>query len=233
MSIAGSNNQGPQATTPGGLSTLRALFRDGKRFSWYRTYNSSMNPLDVAIAFGKEIGISVVLCPGRTWKQEFIPGLVIRRNSRILVDPNRIHDYGDVFHEMAHLALLPGCLRGLAYGDVESKSMIRRIQRIFDERNFDFGIKEDPLIRTLLQNGEPEAMAWAYAAQVHCGLPPKEQFVVYDDKDDDYRLATQQEIDDDLFALSKGMHLGVSGLYAGGMLKNKKDFPVLSRWVQP
>lgn len=174
--------------------------------------------------FAETIGLAVRF-QNRRWKEEFLPGIRVWRGS-LLVDSSRVLGYGDVFHEMGHLAVLPSCMRRYASGDVES-SLRHRVDRYFNVTPY----SDDNLtMRALLQSGETEATAWAYAAQVECGLAPELRFVVQDV--DEWREATPEEIETEKFILSHGNHFGVHGLQAAGMTKCR-EYPKMIRWVQP
>lgn len=71
-----------------------------------------------------------------------LPGLELR-SGRLRVDPSRLEHPGDILHEAGHLALLPG--------DRRSDATLADL--------------EDPGL-------EIAAMAWSYAAALHCGVPP-------------------------------------------------------------
>ena len=174
--------------------------------------------------FAESIGLSVRF-QNRRWKSEFLPGIRVWRGS-LLVDENRVLGYGDVFHEMGHLAVLPSCMRRYASGDIDG-SLSRRIDRYFNVASYR---DDDQTMRALLQSGEVEATAWAYAAMVECGLAPELRFVIQDI--DEWRPATPDEIETEKFILSQGNHFGVHGLQAAGMT-NKREYPKMIRWIQP
>lgn len=174
--------------------------------------------------FAETIGLSVRF-QNKQWKNEFLPGIRVWRGS-LLVDENRVLGYGDIFHEMGHLAVLPSCMRRYASGDVEA-SLRRRIDRYFNITPYQ---DNSPIFRALLQSGETEAAAWAYAAQVECGLVPDLRFVIQDV--DEWREATTDEIETEKFILSHGNHFGVHGLQAAGMT-NRREYPKMIRWIQP
>jgi hypothetical protein len=77
--------------------------------------------------------------------ETFLPGIVLRAGS-LVVDPKKLMWPGDLLHEAGHLAVLPAELRARA---------------------------NDALVDTVEMEhaGEPEAMAWAYAAAMAIGLP--------------------------------------------------------------
>lgn len=174
--------------------------------------------------FSETIGLSVCF-QSRQWKNEFLPGIRVWRG-RLMIDENRVLGYGDVFHEMGHLAVLPSCMRRYATGDIDG-SLRRRINRYFNVTPYR---DDNPTSRALLQSGETEATAWAYAAQVECGLAPELRFVVQEAEE--WREATPDEVETEKFILSHGNHFGVHGLQAAGMT-NKREYPKMIRWVQP
>lgn len=91
------------------------------------------------------IGIAVVETPLPA--DGFLPGIVIR-DGALLVDPERLQWPGDLLHEAGHLAMLPPALR------------TRANDALVDEQDVPHA-------------GEPEAMAWAWAAVHAIGLPPE------------------------------------------------------------
>jgi hypothetical protein len=89
------------------------------------------------------IGLSIAETP--LTEATFLPGITIREGG-LIVDPAALLWPTDLLHEAGHLAVLPTAVRASA---------------------------DDALIDVLgLEHaGEPEAMAWAYAAASHLGLP--------------------------------------------------------------
>lgn len=79
----------------------------------------------------------------------FLPGIAIR-DGGLLVDPARLRWPADLLHEAGHLAVLPPSLRAQAHDDLPGH---------------DDGDGHD-------HAGEQEALAWAWAAAMHLGLPP-------------------------------------------------------------
>jgi hypothetical protein len=93
--------------------------------------------------FIADVGLSIAEAP--LPKTTFLPGIAIRSGG-LVVDPEALLWPSDLLHEAGHLAVLPAAVRASA---------------------------DDALIDVLgLEHaGESEAMAWAYAAASHIGLP--------------------------------------------------------------
>jgi len=82
---------------------------------------------------------------------------------------------------------------------------------------------EEPIIRAIMQCSDPEATAWAWAFGRHIGLAPED---IIEDRDYDGAGAEVR------VQVSSGMHLGVHGLRAAGMLGSVRDWPLMSKWLQ-
>lgn len=185
-----------------------------------------------AVEFTNSIGILAILAPFSGGESvEFLPGVLVSEG-RLLVDPGRVLGYDGVFHEAGHLAVLPGCIRRYAWGDI-AQSTGPHAAAYMDTHPFIVGEEgaEDPVFRALLQSGEDEAAAWAYAAQVACELRPRSHFMMMEETD--WRDATRAEVAAELLNLATGNHLGVHGLQAAGMTKARGGYPKMLRWAQP
>ena len=77
----------------------------------------------------------------------FLPGIAIR-DGGLVVDPERLQWPADLLHEAGHLAVLPPALRAQAHDDLPGH----------DDH---------------ADAGEQEALAWAWAATLHLGIPPE------------------------------------------------------------
>lgn len=119
-----------------------------------------MNYQAIVITFLESLGFETML---QDDAQGFLSNIditngVIRYSSRASA--------GDLLHEAGHLAILPGCYRAIATANLDELSAM-----MFEECcDLD---PEDPMIRCLLQTGDTEATAWAWAAGIHLGLPPE------------------------------------------------------------
>lgn len=180
------------------------------------------------MSFANGIGIKAKLS-ARLWKNEFLPGILVWRGA-LFVNPDRIRGYGDIAHELGHLATLPGCMRRYASGDTE-QSVSPHAEYHFETVGMHLQDgNEDPTSRALVQSGETEATAWAFAMQRHLNLMPLLSFSIQDGLE--WRDASASEISDEIAMLSCGNHFGVHGLAAAGMT-TKKIFPEMIRWTQP
>ena len=96
------------------------------------------------LAFLRDVGLRVheAALPADT----FLPGIRLV-DGGLVVDPERLAWPGDLLHEAGHLAVLPPDVRAIAHDDLVDET-------------------------TVPHAGEPEAMAWAWAAAMAIGLPP-------------------------------------------------------------
>ena len=123
----------------------------------------------------------------------------------------------NLLHEAGHLAVLPENYRCKAEDDLS------KIQNKMLDENLDIEPDSESM-RILLQAGETEATAWAYAAGVAIGLPEE---VIIEDKDYDNDGKNIR------LCLSMRSYLGINGLRNGGMIFDVKEYPVMARWLQP
>lgn len=89
----------------------------------------------------------------------FLPGIAIR-DGGLLVDPSRLRWPADLLHEAGHLAVLPPALRAQAQDDLPGQGS-------------DAHTRADQAHAEAQHAGEQEALAWAWAAAMHLGLPPQ------------------------------------------------------------
>lgn len=130
---------------------------------------------------------------------ELLPGLELRAGV-LRVDPVRLAHPGDILHEAGHLALLPGDRR----------------------READASDLEDPGL-------EIAAMAWSYAAALHCGVPPSLVF---------HPAGYRGQAASLLATLEGGGLLGQPvlawlGLTTCGTIGDGRDhFPAMTKWLR-
>lgn len=129
---------------------------------------------------------------------------------------------GDMLHEAGHLAIIPSIFRSKIHGDVDD-TLEPLSEAYFKDHPDAFARnREDPIARHLMQCGDPEAIAWSYAAALAAGvdtfLPFENGFVTQDPR----------MIHD---SVKVGCYAGINGLRAAGFLKHVSDFPRLERWL--
>jgi hypothetical protein len=173
----------------------------------------------LCVAFADRIGLRVRLArpSRRIWRHEFLPGICVWRGA-VYVRADRVKCYSDVLHEMAHLAILPSCIRRHATGDVD-RSIHKAAEAYRMTHLLMTGFREDPVQRALMQAGECEAIAWSYAAMIELGLRPR-------------MILAGGGTTPVFLMLKHGQFMGVNGLQAAGMT-TVKTFPQMLRWVQP
>ncbi len=97
------------------------------------------------VDFIREIGIEVIEQPIN--EQTFIPGIYIEKG-KLLIDEEKLLYPGDLLHEAAHIAMIPGHLRCYASGNVGK-------------------------IDEIGNSYEIEAIAWSWAAVLALGIDPE------------------------------------------------------------
>jgi len=176
-------------------------------------------PGDVAacVAFLREIGLSVSVLeavgPGT-----FTPGIRIRAGS-LEIDPTA--RASGLLHEAGHLATMPTRFRPLMEGNLYAS--VRRISMLAS----DLGLEPDhPLERALIQCGDTEATAWAWAAGCHIGLSPTAII-----QDDEY----EGEGAEIRGMLSMNAYFGISGMTHAGLCGHPRrpgGYPAMRKWLQ-
>jgi hypothetical protein len=177
--------------------------------------------------FVNQIGLDVKEETGATG---FVPGVKI-------VDGALRYDLtsalpGDLLHEAGHLAVLPSALRACCNVDVDLLS-----EKIYNALQAAQACGNEGAKRALLQCGEQEATAWAWAVGVHLGLPVKS--IIHDDAYEEVNgLAGAASV---RLALSVNCYVGINGLEAAGWcavrdnalsrMRGLPVFPRLNRWL--
>ncbi len=153
----------------------------------------------------------------------FLPEVQIERNMTIRYDFSLLSDPLDILHEAGHVAVVPSLFRNDIAGDME-EAMVGPSEEYIKSHPImvpdESGIPvEDPVIRGLLQCGESEAQAWAYAAAVAAGAASEEAF------------SKLEHFADVWLTLRMHSHPGINGLIASGMT-TRPMFPHMIRWLQ-
>lgn len=176
--------------------------------------------LSKTIEFLNSIGITVRLVNGAsgfTSHCQIVSGT-------INVDPQCRPS--ELLHEAGHLATVPGQYRHLFSGNVAVG------QSAICNEMHDRDIEPDsPLSRAVVQIGDIEATAWAWACGKKVGLP--DRFII---QDDEYRGEGASL----RLSLSLNNYPGINGLAFAGFCKTKHHhpgslpvYPELSYWVHP
>ena len=160
-----------------------------------------------------------------------MPGIEIE-NGKLLVD-QRICVAGDLLHEAGHLAVIPTLFRSRANTDLDA--LAKKMGQYLSADNSYGG---DPVCRAILQSGECEATAWAWAAGTHLGFPPNViiHANAYQDLHGNEGASAIRQ------ALSCNSYFGINGLQAAGWCAvragpyaeylNLPVFPRLAFWTQ-
>jgi hypothetical protein len=166
------------------------------------------------VDFLRDVGMEVELECGA---DGFLKGCQIK-GGRVLVDPRCEVDV--VLHEAGHLAIIPPEFRPTINDDVE--------QALVGAAAVAWGVDLDPdhpIRRALLQCGDTEATAWAWAAGLEAGV--EERRIIrkrdYGGSGVSIRLA-----------LRVGCYAGIHGLAHAGMcrLPQSGGFPKMEKWLQ-
>ena len=128
---------------------------------------------------------------------------------------------GDILHEAGHVAIVPESLRHHAQGDLSG--LERAISKAMDKVTYEQWERDDPAAKALLQIGDPEATAWAWAAGKHLDLP--EHLIIQDDHYDGEGATIR-------FMLSHKQYAGINGMVTSRMLARIGAYPDLQRWTQ-
>jgi len=158
--------------------------------------------------------------------ESFVPGVWLD-HGKIVVNP-QVALVEDVLHEAGHLACIPSRFRGLTVpGSLPGPELEAAIQEYCDRHPFmDAQGREDPVWRAIMQMGDTEATAWAYAASRHLGLSAEDIFV----EREDGTLAYDGEGPNIWAALDMSSYFGINGLQAAGFC-SVRTFPQMKRWL--
>lgn len=182
--------------------------------------NLASNSLQKTLAFLNNIGLTCHLKPGATG---FLDGLYIQ-NGELFVDPRCI--VSNLLHEAGHLAILPGRIRHFANNDLDAMESIIM-------EHIDFSNPDSLESRAVLQSGDTEATAWAFAAGLAIGLTP--EAIIPDDHYDGEGASTRT-------TLRQTRYPGINGLAAAGFCVIRPalekhfglpTYPKLAKWLQP
>lgn len=184
-----------------------------------RSYGMHCPHAERTMRFLNEIGISVQMAPGASG---FIDHIEVV-NGGLHVDPRATAS--SLLHEAGHLAIVPTEFRHMLNGDLGAG--MRKIIQYLD------GLELEPdshLERAILQTGDPEATAWAFAAGRAIGLPDK--LIIQDDEYSGEGRFIRN-------ALAAGAYVGINGISHAGFCVRRANpyrplpvYPTLAYWLQ-
>lgn len=182
------------------------------------SYGMTCSYAERVMTFFNEIGLPAsvrVGASGFTKHIEIVEGA-------IEADPSA--PASSLLHEAGHLAIVPGQFRQLLSGDLGEG--MKKIFAVMDEMDLD---PDDPLSRAMLQAGDTEATAWAWAAGTYLALPEE---VIVADEDYDGEGASIR------LMLRMNSYFGINGLSNAGFCKTNPRlstplpvYPELVRWM--
>lgn len=173
-----------------------------------------------AMAFLSSIGLDVKVVPGASGFIQFIDIV----NGGLCVDPKA--PASGILHDAGHLAIVPSQFRAFLSGNLYAG-----LRRIFEEVDLSGLETDSPLQRALLQIGDPEATAWAWAAGRSLGIP--DELIIQDNEYNDGGADVRVQ-------LAYRGYLGINGLSHAGFCVVRKTpyrdlpaYPELAFWLQP
>lgn len=184
-----------------------------------------MNPYcecaERVLGFLERIGIEVQRVD--TLQGGFVPGIKIVAGC---LQASPVATVSDLLHEAGHIAIVPAAYRSMIEADADEST-----GRIVDKAQLSTLDLQDPLLIRLLQIGDAEATAWAWAAGKYLDIP---ETLIIRDSDYDGGGAVQRQM------LSMGRHFGVHGLQAAGFCLVRANpyrsaatvYPQLKYWLQ-
>lgn len=185
------------------------------------TFLKMENPLSqVVVDFLNSVGLPVTVVPGTNG---FIPDVTIV-NGELHVDPN-CRPSG-ILHEAGHLAVIPQKYRTWFSGNLSIGW-----KRVLEDADILTLEPDHPTSRALMQAGDPEVTAWAWAVGKHLGMP--DESII---RDDEYQNGGEVL----RMQLNAHAYIGINGLSHGGFCvrranqyTNRPEYPLLQFWLQP
>lgn len=172
--------------------------------------------LHQTVAFLRQIGLEVIEAEEASG---FLEDIRIEQG-RLYYRPSA--HASNLLHEAGHLAVLPSRFRPLAGDDLQKVFILMHdeVGQLIQKPDCD---PDAPEIREVMQAGETEATAWAFAAGRAIGLPDTITI-----RDEDY----DGEGESVRTGLICNAYFGINGLVAGGMCASVRSYPTLTRWLQ-
>ena len=181
-------------------------------------YEMQCQYAEKVVSFLNDIGIPTSIVP---YAKGFIDEVEIQ-DGQLLVTQNG--KASNILHEAGHLAIVPSRFRSYLNGNIS-----HGITRAFNEIESFEGYAESSEYRKLLQTGDVEATAWAWAAGKYLNLPEDEII-----RDSEYG-GTGDEV---RLCLSMRAYAGINGLANADFCNIRirvPDMPVypnLAFWLQ-
>lgn len=174
---------------------------------------------EATMQFFRSIGLTVAVEPGASGFIDHVS--VIRGGLR--VDPKA--PASGLLHEAGHLAIVPARFRHYLSGDLDEG-----MTQIFAELDQMELEPDSQLQRAMLQTGDPEATAWAFAAGRAIGLP--DELIIQDDEYSGEGGFIRG-------ALAANSYLGINGISHAGFCVPRYNpyrplpvYPSLAFWLQ-
>ncbi len=170
------------------------------------------------MSFLSEIGLAVAVEKGASG---FIDGVELIEGG-LRVDPKASPSC--LLHEAGHLAVVPAQFRHYLNGNI-ANGLIRAFEEI-EARGLP---GDDPLYRKMLQAGDTEATAWAWAVGKALDIP--EELII---RDEDYD-ETGESI---RLGLSHNAYIGINGIANADFCSARRShrglpvYPTLAFWLQ-
>lgn len=184
-----------------------------------RTYGMQCPHAERAMHFLCEIGIAVQLAPGASGFIEHVEVL----NGGLHVDPRA--PASALLHEAGHLAIVPTEFRYMLSGDLDAG-----MEKIFQHLDSLELEPDSHLQRAMLQTGDAEATAWAFAAGRAIGMP--DELIIQDDEYSGEGRFIRK-------SLAAGAYVGINGISHAGFCVRRATpyrplpvYPTLAYWLQ-
>jgi hypothetical protein len=141
---------------------------------------------------------------------------------------------GNLLHDLGHIAVTPSWLRPYLSGDLNWSQSPKALELV--DSMCDAGAEKGSLKlqneNALIHGDEQAAIAWSFIAAQACGV---DDFLPFEIGFNNSDSSTGEELHDSLSMSAAGTgcyHYGIVSLCRSGMLKNKTDFPKLTKWIQ-
>lgn len=184
-----------------------------------RIYGMQCPHAERAMQFLCEIGIAVQLAPGASGFIEHVEVV----NGGLHVDPRA--PASALLHEAGHLAIVPTEFRYMLSGDLDAG-----MEKIFQHLDSLELEPDSHLQRAMLQTGDAEATAWAFAAGRAIGLP--DELIIQDDEYSGEGRFIRK-------SLAAGAYVGINGISHAGYCVRRATpyrplpvYPTLAYWPQ-
>lgn len=170
------------------------------------------------VCFLSKIGLNVEVVHGA---EGFLNGVKIVKGG-LHIDPGA--SVSSLLHEAGHLAIVPQQYRCYLDGNI-----MEGLSRALTEMEENGQVGDDPLVCKMLQTGDTEATAWAWAAGIALNLPGE---LVIQDQDYGNEGAGVR------LGLSMSSYVGINGMAHAGFccprvsLKGLPVYPKLAFWLQ-